>query len=312
MARLSVGRYVAYDTFIHRLDPRNKIFALIILMVAIFFQFQTYEVTFIIDGILLVFIFGLMIVSKIRFRDFIKSLSALWFMIILLLVINIFIPGNNKEDYGIAWTMWEYNVYWASIFQSIKITIRLVLMISLTLILTQTTKPLDLTFAFEWFLAPLKIFKFPTHVVAMTLSIALRFIPTILDETHRIMNAQTSRGVDFKHGKIGEKMRAIVSLIVPLFVSAFERSDELADAMEARGYNPKAKRTRFRKPKWKFIDTISFILVSAICGGVITVSVLNFDIGTPLFIPWVIIASYAIFIIFVLIGIFYTTFRRKA
>ncbi len=311
MARLSIGRYVAYDTFIHRLDPRNKILALILLMVAIFFQFSTYEVTFIVDGILALFIFGLMIVSKIRFKDFIKSLSALWFMILLLLIINIFIPGPNKEAYGVAWTMWNYDVYWASIFQSIKITIRLILMISLTLILTQTTKPLDLTFAFEWFLAPLKLFKFPTHVVAMTLSIALRFIPTILDETHRIMNAQTSRGVDFKHGKFVEKMHAIVSLIVPLFVSAFERSDELADAMEARGYNPKGKRTRFRKPKWSFKDSVSLLYVSAITAGVVVVSVLNLAITSDLFFAFSLLVEFAIFIIFVLIGIFYTTFRRK-
>ena len=119
-------------------------------------------------------------------------------------------------------------------------------MLGLTLVLTATTKPLELTNALEWFMKPLKVIKFPVHEIAMTISLALRFIPTLLEETDRIMKAQASRGVDFQNGKFSEKFRAIISLIVPLFISALQRSEELANAMEARGYDPSAERTKFR------------------------------------------------------------------
>ena len=151
-------------------------------------------------------------------------------------------------------------------------------MISITCILTATTKPLDLTYALEWYLAPLKVIHFPTHEIAMTISIALRFIPTLLDETFRIMKAQTSRGVYFKNGSLKEKVRAITSLIVPLFLSAFQRSEDLANAMESRGYDPTAKRTRYRMMHWRWQDTINFILTIIFLGSLITISVMRIDL----------------------------------
>ena len=119
---------------------------------------------------------------------------------------------------------------------------------------------MDLTRGLEWGMTPLKAIKFPAHEIAMTISIALRFIPTILEETKRIMKAQESRGVDFVHGSIKNKFRAIISLIIPLFVSAIERSEELANAMEARGYDPKAKRTSFQKLKFHYNDLIGLLI----------------------------------------------------
>lgn len=310
MAKLVLGRYVAYDSFLHRLDARNKIICLIFLIVAIFLPLEGFELNFLIQGVLAFFIFFLMIASKIRISDFFKSLKALWIMMIILFIINIFIPGENKEVYGIAFNI-GIDVYWASIFQSLKIIIRLVLMISLTLILTETTKPLELTFAFEWFFTPLKIIGFPAHIIAMTLSIALRFIPTLLDETERIMKAQTSRGVDFKRGKIKEKMRAIVSLIVPLFASSFERSEQLADAMEARGYDPKGKRTRYRISHFSFYDLFSFIISGALMGGVIVLSVNHFTYYTHLLKPWLLIIFYSLFIIMIIIGVIFVSASKK-
>ena len=303
MASIALGRYVAHDSFIHRLDPRNKILSLIILMVAIFFQFSTFEVTFLVDGFLFVFIAFLLLLSHVKIKDFFKSLSALWLVLIILFIINIFVPVNNREAYGVAWTMWGYDVYWASIFQSIKILMRLVLMISLTLILTATTKPMDLTFALEWFFSPLKVIKFPAHEIAMTLSIALRFIPTILDETYRIMKAQASRGVDFKRGGFKDKIKAITSLIIPLFISAFERSEELANAMEARGYDPKAKRTRYHKMHWSVFDTITFLLTAILLTGVILIHSFGIVMSTPTFIPWFIVCLFILFFIIIFIGV---------
>ena len=133
-------------------------------------------------------------------------------------------------------------------------------MFELTMVLTTTTSSMDLTYALEWFMTPLKIIKFPAHEIAMTISLALRLIPTLLDETEKIMKAQASRGVDFKHGKLKSRLKAITSLIVPLFVSAFQRSDELANAREARGYNPKEKRTRYRIMHFSIFDLFVAII----------------------------------------------------
>ena len=125
------------------------------------------------------------------------------------------------------------------------------------------------------YMYPLKLIRFPVHEIAMTLSIALRFIPTLLDETDRIMKAQSSRGVDFNHGFIFKRFKAVISLIVPLFVSAIQRSEELSDAMEARGYNPRAKRTKYRKLSFSWRDVIAFLLVGSLFGGVLYLFIID-------------------------------------
>jgi energy-coupling factor transport system permease protein len=163
------------------------------------------------------------------------------------------------------------------------------LMIELSMILTATTKPLDLTFALEWYMTPLKWIGFPSHIVAMTITLALRFIPTILEDVNRIMKAQASRGVDFEHGRIGTKFRAIISLIVPLFVSSFIRSDDLANAMECRGYDPKLKRTRYRILHFSWMDLFLTLLAAGFATVFIYASVTHFD-G---FVTWFNIGTHA-------------------
>ena len=175
----------------------------------------------------------------------------------------------------VAFYIGTFAVYWAGIYQSGYIILRLIMMISLTMMLTATTKPMDLTYAFEWYMFPLRVIRFPVSEIAMTLSIALRFIPTLLDETDRIMKAQASRGVDFNHGRFGKRIKAIISLIIPLFISAIERSEELSNAMEARGYDPKAKRTRYRILKFSWRDIIGFLLCGAIFGGILTLFIFD-------------------------------------
>lgn len=276
MNNISLGRYIPYNSKIHRLDPRFKLFALIIFMVAIFIRFPgngTIYMNFIMYGIMAIIIFIIMAISHIKLKDLFKQLKSLWFMVILLLIINILIP--NEGDFFIIF--WGLKIYYQALYNTAYIFIRLVLMISLAMVLTGTTAPLDLTYAIEWYLTPLKIIKFPTHEIAMTISIALRFIPTLLDETDRIMKAQSSRGVDFQNGKLKEKIRAIISLIIPLLVSAFQRSEELANAMEARGYNPGAKRTRYRVLKWSIYDTLSLFLLLIFFGGVLYISIARVD-----------------------------------
>ncbi len=326
MNNLIIGRYSPYNSFIHRLDPRNKIVSMILLMVALFFQFNIpstsitdFVMTFIVEGVILFIVIIAMIVAHVSFIEFFKSLKAMWLVILLLFIINIFIvttPSSSSFNetmyfyYGVSFRIsvpmwgWDYPIYWASIFQSLKIVSRLVIMISLTMVLTATTKPLDLTFAFEWFMSPLKLIKFPAHEIAMTLSIALRFIPTLLDETDRIMKAQASRGVDFKHGRLSTRIKALVALIIPLFISAFQRSEELADAMEARGYNPRQKRTRYHKMKWSFFDSVIILFSIAVLTLTILISVLNITYSTPTFLGWLFIFIAFVITLFILLGIF--------
>lgn len=283
MNNISLGRYVPYNTLIHKLDPRTKLLSMILLMVVIFFSYGSTWTNLIIYGGLGIIIFILMKISKIKLRQVLKQLKMMWFMMLFLFIINlftiktslpIFIPGVGEIDSftipGINWT-----IYISAIINSIYIFVRLVLMITLTLILTSTTKPMDLTYALEWMMYPLKVVRFPVHEVAMMISLALRFIPTLLDETDRIMKAQASRGVDFQDGKLKEKVGAIVSLIIPLFVSAFQRSDELANAMEARGYDPSKKRSKYRLLKWKTRDTLSFLFVILLFAGLLVMSILG-------------------------------------
>ena len=148
----------------------------------------------------------------------------------------------------------------------------------MTNIFTSTTKPMEMTYALEWLFYPLSLVRFPVHKLAMTISLALRFIPYLFDKTNQIMKAQASRGVDYRQGKFKDKIRAIVSTIIPLFLSSFQVSGELADAMEARGYDPDAKRTRYRAYRWSLKDTLSALVVLLFLGGMITLAVLKPDI----------------------------------
>ena len=272
MNNIVLGRYVPYNSIIHRMDARNKIISLILLTVAIFISFPgNWVLTFAVGGALAIIVFALLMISHVSLVDIFKSLRVLWFLVIILLVINILVPNKAYMDSKVLFNIGTLPIYLDSILQSLKIILRIVLMLGLTMVLTATTKPLDLTYALEWFMSPLKVIKFPAHIIAMVISIALRFIPTILDETTRIMKAQESRGVDFKHGKLSTRLKAIVSLIIPLFISAFQRSEELADSMEARGYDPNGKRTRYRVLKFRWSDLLTFMVSAILLAGVIVV-----------------------------------------
>jgi energy-coupling factor transport system permease protein len=259
MKSLALGRYVPYSTFIHKLDPRLKLIGMVMLMILIFLKFSNIQTNLLMYGVLFLGILLLLNMAHIQFRQLFRQLKALWVMMTFLLVVNILFPFPVNPQW--FFRIGGLTIYVDSLIQTFYIIVRLVLMIALTSILTTSTKPLDLTYAIEWFLGPLKVIKFPAHEVAMTIAIALRFIPTLLDEAMRIMNAQASRGVDFVHGKMSEKVRAIISLIVPLFISSFQRSEELANAMEARGYNPSAPRTRYRILVWNKKDGYALVIL---------------------------------------------------
>ena len=268
MNNITFGRYSPYNTFTHRLDPRNKLFIVVLLMVSIFLQFHVWSTTLLLSAAYLIVFVIIMLISRVSFIDLFKSLKSMWFLIIFLLAVYIFIPNST---YTMVWYRFNdsYAIYWDSLYQCGYIILRIILMITLTMVLTSTTKPMDLTYAFEWYMTPLKLIRFPVHEIAMTLSIALRFIPTLLDETNRIMKAQESRGVDFNRGGLFKRFKAVISLIIPLFVSAIQRSEELSDAMEARGYDPRAKRTKYRRLIFCWRDAIALLFGLAFFGGVL-------------------------------------------
>lgn len=278
---VALGKYQAYNTFFHRMDSRIKLVGLIIFMVASFLNYGSspaygsYSNLIVYLGIFLILLV-FTILSKTSFFQLFRSLKALWLMIVFLLVLQIFIPSANVSG-DIAFQVFGKNVYYATIINLSYIMIRLILVMMMTNIFTSTTKPMEMTSAMEWLFYPLKWIKVPIHKLAMALSLALRFIPTLMDQTNRIMRAQASRGVDYKQGKFKDKVRAIIALIIPLFMQAFITSGELADAMEARGYDPNARRTRYRVVKWQRKDTLCVLLLAGFLSGMIALSVIRFD-----------------------------------
>lgn len=280
MASMTFGRYTFRETFVHHLDARNKIFLMILFMVGIFFQFHMWSTALLLSALYFIVLLVIMIVSRVNLFNLFRSLGAMWMFIIILMAIYIFVPNSDTYhfDLGTAFTIGSLAIKWNAFCQSGYIILRLILMIALTMVLTSTTKPMDMTYAFEWYLSPLKLIKpcrYFAHEIAMTLSIALRFIPTLLDETERIMKAQASRGVDFNHGGLFKRFGAVIALIIPLFVSALERSEELANAMIVRGYDPRSKRTRYRLLRFSWRDAVALILIAGFFAGIIVLFVLD-------------------------------------
>lgn len=275
MNKRILGKYMPLNTIIHRLDPRSKILCMILLIVSVFLSYSSWTLTFVISGINAIIIFVLMLISKVRLRDLIVQLKSLWFLLLLLMIINIFLPP--KDSTHIIFINNGFKLYAESFLQSGKIILRLLEMFGIAMILTSSTSPQEMTFGFSFFTRPLKKIKFPSEEVAMTVSIALRFIPTLLEETDRIYKAQASRGIDFRRGNLKAKFKGVVALLVPLFVSAFSMSDDLAFALEARGYNPRATRSQYRTLKWQYQDNIALILVATYMTLLIVLAATRFD-----------------------------------
>ena len=287
MNQLTFGRYTNYNTPIHRIDPRTKIFLLIVFLVTIFLRVDSWSTTLIMTAFLFTIFVIFFAIAKINFLDLFKSLKAMWFLILFLLIIYIFVPNATYDPTHIAFYIGTFPVYYDAFFQAAYIIMRIVMMLMVVMLLTSTTSPMNLTYALEWYMTPLTLIKFPSHIVAMTLSIALRFIPTLLDETDRIMKAQSSRGVSFARGGFMKKFKAIISLIIPLFVSAINRSEELSNAMEARGYDPYAKRSRYRKMNFSYLDIIALLVGLLILGAVITLVVYDRNVSKVDLIYWI-------------------------
>ena len=280
--KLPLGKYNSYDTFLHRMDSRIKLVGRIIRMVSVFLSYGNQYRGLIVRLGLFIILMVLSLLGKASFGRLFSSLKVLWRMVLILVVINIFLPKYTRaqiEEKGlaIAFRINTITVTYAAIINIVYIIVRLVLVLRLTNIFTATTKPRDRTNAREWLLAPLKLLFVPVHKIARSISLALRFIPTLTEETDRIRKAQASRGVDFHQGKLKDKRKSLISLIIPLFMSAFSISGELADARESRGYDPNAKRTKYRAFQWSTRDTLGVIFLAARLGSIIYLAIRKYD-----------------------------------
>lgn len=265
MHNIALGRYLPLDSVIHRMDPRSKIMIMLFLMISIFIPAGIYGYI-----LLAIFIMITLVLSKLKPGYALRSMKPMIWMMVFLLIINCFALRTGTPLFHIG----SFTIYSGAIKQTLYIVVRLMMMIVITTILTATTKPLDLTLGIEKLLKPFEKIGLPAHIIAMMISIALRFIPTLIEEAQRIMNAQASRGVDLENGSIKEKIMAILSLIVPLFVSSFDRADQLANAMEARGYDPNQKRTRYKVLKMTGADYTGMALSLCVMAGCIVIGVL--------------------------------------
>lgn len=262
MNNIALGRYMPLDSIVHKMDPRAKIMVMLFLMIAIFIPAGVWG--YVLIGVIILLSLWL---SKLQVSYALRAMKPMIWMMAFLLIVNILVIKTGTPWVSIGW----FSIYSDAVYQTLYIVVRLMLMIVITTILTATTKPLDLTLGIEKLLKPFEKIGLPAHIIAMMISIALRFIPTLIEETQRIMNAQASRGVDLENGSLKEKVMAILSLIVPLFVSAFDRADQLANAMEARGYDPSRERTRYKVLKMHRVDYISMTLsicVLGVCIGI--------------------------------------------
>src|SRR5690625_2935047 len=250
-----IGQYVPGDSIVHRLDPRTKITIIFFFVLFVFFanNFFSYAV---------LTIFALLSVfsTRISLRFIMKGLTPVWFLIIFTFTLHLIVT----KDGAVLFEIFNFKIHVGGVLQGIAISMRFFLLILITSLLTLTTTPMEITDAIEYMLHPLKRIKFPIHELALMMSIALRFIPTLMQETDKISKAQASRGVDFRTGPIKQRVKAIVPLLIPLFVSAFKRAEELAMAMEARGYNGGEGRTKLRALKLQKHDLYVFIVFLAV------------------------------------------------
>jgi energy-coupling factor transport system permease protein len=257
---ITLGQYFPGDTPVHRLDPRTKLI-LTIVYIAALFTAKTWL------GYILVFLalVGVMILSHIGPKAVLKGMKPLIFIIVFTGILNLFFTSGT--DYLIHWRF--IKITYTGLYNAIAMVVRVMLLVSGTFLLTYTTSPLALTDGLELLLSPLKKLKVPVYELSLMMSIALRFIPTLIEETDRIMSAQKARGADLETGTLVERAKALLPLLIPLFVSAFRRADELAVAMECRCYNGGQGRTRMKTLKMQTRDAVAFLLGAVLVAAVI-------------------------------------------
>ncbi len=257
---ITLGQYFPGDTVIHRLDPRTKLVMTIVYMVALFTAKDIISY-----GVVMAGLAAVIVVSNTKLKMLLKGLKPIVIVLAFTGILNIlYAPGEHVIAH-----FWVFTITLEGIKTAILMMLRITMLIMGTSILTYTTSPIALTDGMERLMGPLKKIKVPVHEISMIMSIALRFIPTLIEETDKIMNAQRARGADFDSGNLIQRAKAMLPILVPLFISAFRRADELAIAMESRCYHGGEGRTRMKVLKYKRRDIITFILGIAYLTAVI-------------------------------------------
>lgn len=268
MDKLILGRYIPGDSIIHRLDPRSKLLAMIVYIIIIFWANNLVT-----NLTMLTFTLAIVFLSKINFSFFLNGVKP---MIGIILFTTLFQMVFTQSGNVLA-QFWIIKITDFGLSQALLIFMRFVLIIFFSTLLTLTTTPLSLSDAVESLLKPFEPLKIPAHEIGLMLSLSLRFVPTLMDDTTRIMNAQKARGVDFGEGNLLQKVKSIIPILIPLFASSFKRADALAIAMESRGYRGGDGRTKFRLLKWKTMDTIAILLILIL--GIVLFLLKNPDIN---------------------------------
>ncbi|MGN0475669.1 MAG: energy-coupling factor transporter transmembrane component T family protein [Acutalibacteraceae bacterium] len=284
---ITIGQFMPGKSYIHKMDPRMKIITMVALIVSVFLAKNLMSM-----GLMLGFVLLMMLLSRVPMKMYFKGLKAIWFLVLFTAALNmLYIRGDAGQVLWFQWIdgalnmlyvrgdtellkFWIFTVTVGGLWQSLFIAMRLVLIIVISSMLTYTTSPTDLTAAIERLLGPLKLIRVPVHELAMMMTIALRFIPTLLEETEKIMNAQKARGADMESGGVIQRAKALIPILIPLFISSFRRAFDLATAMDCRCYSGGSGRTRMNVLKYKFRDIFAFNITAAICTAIIYLNTL--------------------------------------
>jgi len=252
LSKMLLGRYIPGNSMIHRIDPRAKIIAVLLFMIIVFFANHWTGYL-----LLILFVLSLTKLAGLSLIFLFNGLKLILLLIIFTFMMHLFFTKGGTVLIDAGW----FTIESEGIVHGIYITIRLAMLILITTLLTLTTSPLSLTDAIERICRPLKVLRVPVHEIAMMMSISLRFIPTLMDETEKIIKAQSARGSTFMTGSLKSRLNALTPIFIPLFISAFKRAEEMAVAMEVRGYQGEKGRTSYRVLDWQFKDTAVIIMM---------------------------------------------------
>ncbi|MBQ1520995.1 MAG: energy-coupling factor transporter transmembrane protein EcfT [Clostridia bacterium] len=257
---ITLGQYFPVDSPVHRLDPRTKLILLVMYIVAVFIAKDLW-----VFGFIIAFMLFMTAMSRVPLSYITKAIKPMKWLLPLMFLLNLFMVKT-----GTVLVQWQFiTITTGGVRQALFIVLRLIALVSGASLLTLTTTPVSLTEGLERLFAPLKVIKFPTHELAMMMTIALRFIPTLLEEADKIMKAQLARGADLESGNVLKRAKAMLPILIPLFVNSFRRAEELALAMESRCYHGGEGRTRLKVLRFHWRDLIAFLIMAALIASVI-------------------------------------------
>ena len=257
---ITLGQFFPGNSSVHRMDPRTKLIMLIIYIVGLFLADGWVPYAFVFS-----FLVTAVIISSIPFKSLVRGMKPLVVILIFTGVLNLFLTDGEN----VLVDVWVIRITWEGVERAFVMMSRILMLLAGTFLLTYTTSPIALTDGLESLLSPLKKIRMPVHELAMIMCIALRFIPTLIEETDKIMSAQKARGADFESGNLLQRVKALVPILIPLFIGSFRRAEELATAMECRCYHGGDGRTKMKLLRYKRIDVIAFAVGALLVAGVI-------------------------------------------